>query len=197
MTILSTIKTSCRSLALASPFILASTQALAHTGPMAHHHSSFASGLTHPITGLDHLLMLVGFGIFLKLTQGSKQQMQWAGAGLLSLVAGLMAGQAFGGFSGVELMISASLFVVATGIWFAFSSKKAVTKAVSVMSVMSLFFHGYAHGIEAQGDIFGFGLGMLVAAAGLIALGRLLGRFVATPWVGAGVAASAFAIVAS
>lgn len=45
-----------------------STLALAHPGHGSHsvHEShSFMSGLTHPVTGMDHLIMLIAFGLLI------------------------------------------------------------------------------------------------------------------------------------
>lgn len=44
------------------------TLAMAHTGVETH--SSFMTGLLHPLTGWDHLVALVLFGIFLATGSG-------------------------------------------------------------------------------------------------------------------------------
>ena len=48
--------------------IAAPAAALAHTG--AEHALSFASGLKHPFTGLDHVLAMVAVGLWAGLTGG-------------------------------------------------------------------------------------------------------------------------------
>ena len=39
--------------------------AIAHTGEGAHVHGGLMAGLTHPVTGMDHLVALVLFGALL------------------------------------------------------------------------------------------------------------------------------------
>ena len=39
-----------------------STSASAHIGTELHHHSSFMTGLLHPLGGLDHLLAMLAVG---------------------------------------------------------------------------------------------------------------------------------------
>lgn len=191
----------------------AATPAFAHVGNMAHSHDmAFAQGVMHPITGMDHLLMLLGFGIFLSLAaaqnkdtdrkQAAKFQLSWAMMALASLVAGLGFGATFGAINGVELAISASMFVVAAGIWFSFSNTKLfsnlkLSTGLGMASVALVFFHGYAHGVEATGSLVEFGLGMLVGASVLMLAGRSLGQLIASRWLGGVIAASAFLTLAA
>jgi urease accessory protein len=159
---------------------------MAHPG---HETGSFSAGLTHPVTGFDHLVMLVAFGILVACVQTSAvRKVGLVLSALASLLVGLAAGQVFGGFNGVELAIGASLFVVSGAIWQAFHASKDMLRLALTLCVGLVFFHGYAHGVEAQGAISSFAAGMTVSAAALMVLGLQFGRALSSPWLSVGVA---------
>ncbi|MEX0334188.1 HupE/UreJ family protein [Vibrio tubiashii] len=165
---------------------LLSSSVLAHPG---HETGSFSAGLTHPVTGFDHLVMLVAFGILVACVQTSAvRKVGLVLSALASLLVGLAAGQVFGGFNGVELAIGASLFVVSGAIWQAFHASKDMLRLALTLCVGLVFFHGYAHGVEAQGAISSFAAGMTVSAAALMVLGLQFGRALSSPWLSVGVA---------
>ncbi|MDC5819016.1 HupE/UreJ family protein [Vibrio europaeus] len=165
---------------------LLSSSVMAHPG---HETGSFSAGLTHPVTGFDHLVMLVAFGILVACVQTSAvRKMGLVVSALASLLVGLAAGQVFGGFNGVELAIGASLFVVSGAIWQAFHASKDMLRFALTLCVGLVFFHGYAHGVEAQGGISSFAVGMTVSAAALMVLGLQFGRALSSPWLSVGVA---------
>ena len=165
---------------------LLSSSVMAHPG---HETGSFSAGLTHPVTGVDHLVMLVAFGILVACVQTSAvRKMGLVLSALASLLVGLAAGQVFGGFNGVELAIGASLFVVSGAIWQAFHASKDMLRLALTLCVGLVFFHGYAHGVEAQGAISSFAAGMTVSAAALMVLGLQFGRALSSPWLSVGVA---------
>jgi urease accessory protein len=64
----------------------------------------------HPLTGLDHLLMLTGAGVLSALS-GRKLLLPFATLGMM--LVGAIAGSLLGGFSGMEMLIIASLAVSA------------------------------------------------------------------------------------
>lgn len=170
----------------ATSLTFASLPAFAHPG---HETSSFSAGLTHPVTGFDHLIMLIAFGILIAcLNTSFKRKAALMGSALVSLLAGLAAGQLFGVFNGVELAIGASLFVVSGAIWQAFHASKDMMRLAVTLCVGLVFFHGYAHGVEAQGAISTFAAGMTLSAAALMMLGVQFGRALSSPWLSVGVA---------
>ena len=175
--------------------------ALAHVGHMHEHDSSnaFLEGFVHPLTGLDHLVMLLGLGMLIHHFRSSQSSSLGKpvlfGAALVSLTLGLAAGSIVGAISGVELIIVASIFVVALGIWNAFSARESLTQALVIVSVGLVFFHGFAHGVEATGGLIGFGAGMLVAALGIMFTGERIAHFLSTKWLGAGIALSGAALM--
>ena len=78
-----------------------SLPALAHPG---HGADSFHAGFFHPLTGLDHLLMLAGAGVLSALS-GRKLLLPFATLGMM--LVGAIAGSLLGGFSGMEMLIIA------------------------------------------------------------------------------------------
>ncbi|WP_086981170.1 HupE/UreJ family protein [Vibrio aphrogenes] len=187
-----------RLLTLASLF--AAPAAFAHVGHMEHgSHHSFMEGFIHPLTGLDHLVMLLGLGMLINRVRvndtNAKGKISLAVAALLTLTLGLAAGRIIGAISGVELMIAASVFVVALGIWNAFTSRESMTQFLVTASIGLVFFHGYAHGVEATGGLMGFGAGMLVAASLIMFVGERASHLLASKWLGAGIAASGIALM--
>ncbi|NUW75487.1 HupE/UreJ family protein [Vibrio mediterranei] len=161
--------------------------AFAHPG---HDSMAFTSGLLHPITGVDHLIMLVAFGLLVGcLTVSKAQKIGLLVGALITLMAGLLAGKWFGLVSGVEMAIVASLFVVSAAIWQVFSASQQMVKLAVGLCIGMMFFHGYAHGVEAQGTLGQFSMGMAMGAMVLMAVGIQIGHLVASRWMAVGVAA--------
>ncbi|MDR9829553.1 HupE/UreJ family protein [Vibrio sp. FNV 38] len=170
--------------------------ALAHPG---HEHHSFSAGITHPVTGFDHLIMLLAFGLLVGcVAAGNSKKVALITGGIASLICGLFAGQVFGFSTLVEPAIIASLFVVSISLWHAFSPSTTRVNTAIAASVGMLFFHGYAHGVEAAGNVSLFAAGMLISAALLMVAGSVTGYFVRSKWMSVGVAsASALLLMAA
>ena len=151
------------------------TLAVAHPGH--HHEASFWSGFMHPFTGLDHLVMVLGFGV-LMWSMSQKGQL----LGIWGLLTALVFGFIFGGQGLLPVQIAeygivASLLLVAISLW------RKTNASFAVAAVTLAVFHGTAHGAElaANGKIVQQLIGMLVAmtliySAGL-GLGALLNRY--------------------
>ncbi|WP_413113299.1 HupE/UreJ family protein [Thaumasiovibrio sp. DFM-14] len=171
--------------------IFVSCSVLAHPGH--HSHSvladSLLSGLIHPVTGVDHLIMLAAFGVILGCIEVSRyKKMTLAAVALSALMVGLTVGQGVGYSAIVEPMIIVSLFMVSLAVWLVFSpSQKRVNTAIYA-SIGMMFFHGYAHGVEATSQIAQFAAGMLISAGLLMTVGSALGYFAKTKWLSVGVA---------
>ena len=167
--------------------ILAPSLAFAHSG---HESTAFSSGLIHPVTGVDHLIMLLAFGLLVGcITATTTQKIVLLVSALTMLMVGLLVGSAFGLATGIEVAIVASLFIVSAAIWQAFSASQKMIKLSLGLCVGMMFFHGYAHGVEVQGALGPFSLGMMVGASVLMALGTTIGHQVASRWISLGVAA--------
>ncbi|WP_394150498.1 HupE/UreJ family protein [Vibrio maritimus] len=182
------MKTTFLKLTTFSSLLLAPTFALAHPG---HESTAFSSGLTHPVTGIDHLIMLLAFGLLVGCLSATKAQKIGLVAGALAmLMVGLLIGSTFGLATGVETAIVASLFVVSAAIWHAFSASQKMVKLAVGLCIGMMFFHGYAHGVEAEGTLGQFSLGMALGATALMTLGTQIGSRVASRWMSVGVAAA-------
>ncbi|CAH6794949.1 HupE-UreJ family metal transporter [Vibrio chagasii] len=168
--------------------LTAPTLAFAHPG---HDHGShsFLSGLTHPVTGVDHLIMLVAFGMLIgALSYSNKVKSALVGGGLVSLMVGLLVGKVLGFSVVVEPAIIASLFAVSLCLWHVFSPSTTKVNTVLAVSIGFLFFHGYAHGVEAASGLAQFAAGMGIMAFGLIVAGYFAGKALYSKWASVGVA---------
>jgi urease accessory protein len=148
---------------------------VAAAGPVLAHPGHEASGFLHPLTGVDHLLAMVGVGMWAALLAARKPAMavQVPGAFL-----GMMAIGAAAGFAGIKLplveaAILASVFVIGGLLIGAVR-----LPAAWAMALVGLFaaFHGYAHALEAPENAAGaYILGFLAATALLQGAGFGLG----------------------
>jgi urease accessory protein len=173
--------------AAAALLTVASPLTLAHTGQDL---AGFAAGMLHPLTGLDHLAMLLGVGA-LGAGQTLKSRTGIYAAALLALFGGALLGLVTGWAGGIELMIGLSLFVVAAGLWRGRGNVLA-----PMASVVLVLFHGWAHGLEvAPAQMAAFLPGMLITACALLGAGFALGRRLAPRQLGASSALAAVALV--
>jgi len=159
-----------------------SGSALAHTGAETFMTSTFANGLLHPLTGLDHLIMLLGVGFLAAQMKG--QQVSIILGALLTMLIGTGFGALTGLITGMESLILASVFIVAVAVWK--QSQQVATKVnlLSSAAVVMVLFHGWAHGAEAPAaQLVQFVPGMLISAAVLLTLGAAIGRKVSAKWL--------------
>lgn len=155
---------------LALTLLLVAVPAFAHPG---HDSNPLQEGLLHPLTGLDHLLMLLGTGVLAALTG---RTLALPLLTLCAMFGGALLGHLFGGVLGMEQMIIGSLLVAGAALLL---PARQLMLALA-MPVFALF-HGWAHGVEASpGAFWEFSAGF-VAVSGLLLLagygaGRLLRR---------------------
>lgn len=160
-----------KSLALAALLSASPSLAFAHTG--ADHVHSLAAGLSHPVTGADHLLAMVAVGV---LAAGFR------GAGLIALPAAFVGAMALGGIAAAagavmpSFEIGIALSLVALGLAVALRPRLALAPALAAVALFGAF-HGAAHGAEMPADAAGlaYGLGFLGATALLHAAGAFAG----------------------
>ncbi|WP_046220206.1 HupE/UreJ family protein [Photobacterium halotolerans] len=167
--------------------ILLSSPAFAHVGHGQEAGTiidSFMAGVTHPLTGLDHLAMLLGVGFLTAQTPGLKKQMSLMVSALASILLGLAFGAMTGGFSGMEALILGSVFVAAATLGFKAFGRSHLATLGSMLSVAMLLAHGWAHGVEAPASaLLSFAPGMLVSATGILIAGNFIGRAVPARWL--------------
>lgn len=160
-------------LALAALAITAAP-AFAHLNP--EEHGSFMAGVSHPLFGLDHILVMVAVGVWAA---------QIGGKALWGVPAAFVATMAIGfglALAGVDLpfvepAILAS--VVALGLLVAMAVKLDTAASAAIVAVFALF-HGHAHGGElGSAGALEFGIGFVVATALLHVAGIGLGLSIA------------------
>ncbi|HJT14775.1 MAG TPA: HupE/UreJ family protein [Dongiaceae bacterium] len=151
------------------------TPAFAHTGVDAHSHG-FAAGFLHPLMGLDHLLAMLGVGVWAA-QLGKRAAWLVPAAFVAVMIAG--AGLALSGIAMpmVEFGIAGS--VLAIGALIAFGTQLPVGVAMGLAGLFALF-HGHAHGTELSGFAHpaAYGAGF-VAATGLLHAGGVAIVFLA------------------
>lgn len=158
---------------------LTSNALFAHAGH-EHHSSALLSGLLHPFSGLDHLLLALGLGLLLvRSAQFARDMPSAAGLGFVGLGASLLLGFGLGvqqllPVSLTEYGIVASLLALTIALWV-----KQRVVALAGLSLLGVF-HGVAHGLEVPVDQSAglFLAGMLVSMLMLYAVGLLIGKAV-------------------
>lgn len=153
--------------------IAGSTPVFAHAGPMEH--GSFIAGFMHPLSGIDHILVMVAIGLWAALIGGRAIWLVPC-AFVATMVVGLLL--ALGGLELplVEPMILASVTVL--GLFVAFAWKLQAAFAMTLAAFFALF-HGYAHGGEmGSAWVLTYGLGFTLATALLHLVGIGFGSFI-------------------
>ena len=150
---------------------VATAPAFAHLNPAEH--GSFMAGVSHPLTGADHILAMVAVGLWAALIGGRA----------LWLVPSAFVGTMLFGFglalSGVSLpMVEPAILasVVALGLLVALAVRLPVALSAFVVGLFALF-HGYAHGGElGEAGAANFAIGFALSTIVLHGAGLLLGR---------------------
>ena len=154
----------------ALPMLLAPSVALAHPG----HGYGLAAGFVHPFHGTDHLLAMIGVGLWAAILGG---RAQWA------LPSGFLCMMALGGALGMNLGLGAAAAAVAPaiiasvillGAVVALALRAPLALALPLVGLFGLA-HGTAHGVEMVGNGLAFGAAMLTATALLHGAGLALG----------------------
>ena len=157
-----------RSIGLTVLMLMAAAPAVAHPGHEA-------SGFLHPFSGLDHLLAMVGVGLWASLLAARRPAAALVvpAAFLVMMGAGAAAGFAGIKLPLVEAAILASVFVI--GGLIIGAVRLPVAWAIAVVGLFAVF-HGYAHALEAPSAGAGSHiLGFLAATALLQAIGFAIG----------------------
>ena len=155
-------------------FAATAAPAFAHLNP--EEHSSFMAGLSHPLFGLDHILVMVAVGLWAAQI-GGKALWGVPLAFVTTMAVGFGLALAGIGLPFVEPAILAS--VVALGLLVAMAVKLDTVMSAAIVAVFALF-HGHAHGGElGSAGALQFGVGFVVATAFLHIAGIGLGLGIA------------------
>ena len=143
--------------------LLAAGPAAAHPG----HGGGFVAGFVHPFTGLDHMLAMIGVGLWAGLAC-NRAWLAWPVTFVAFMLAGFAAGLVGGPMPAVETVIALS--VIGLGLAVTFNLKAPLVVGAAAIAAVGLA-HGYAHGQEATGNVFGFPLGFTLATMALHGMG--------------------------
>ena len=148
--------------AIASATLLQSQLAFAHITNEPHDHNSFLTGFWHPLSGLDHILVMVAVGLWAAQLGGKAL---WAVPCAFVLAMGLGYGLALAhvNLPFVEPAILAS--TVAIGLLAAVALRVPTAIAMVIVAAFAVF-HGAAHGAEiGAATASAYGLGFALATA--------------------------------
>lgn len=137
--------------------------------------SGLLHGLTHPVTGLDHMLAMVAVGLWAS---------QQGGRSLWAIPLSFVCAMIFGGILGVmgvglpfvEPGIAASVLVL--GLLVAFAVRMPLFACGLLVGVFAIL-HGHAHGTEMPETVAGlsYGIGFVLSTLMLHGLGILIGLY--------------------
>lgn len=151
--------------------LTASGAALAHPG---HAPASFASGFSHPLGGLDHLLAMLAVGLYAARQPGATRWLLPAGF-VLAMLAGAGLGAAGVALPAVDAGIAASVLVF--GLLIAVAARLPLVASLPLVAVFALF-HGHAHHAEMGGaSLLTYAAGFALATALLHGVGYAIARW--------------------
>ena len=157
----------------AAIFATMTAPAFAHLNPAEH--GSFMSGLTHPLSGADHMLTMIAVGLWAAQI-GGKARWVMPAAFVSIMAIGFILALIGAPLPFVEPGIMAS--VIGLGLLVALAVRVPVAVSATIVGIFALF-HGHAHGGElGTATALSFGLGFVMATALLHALGLGLGMLV-------------------
>jgi urease accessory protein len=125
--------------------------------------SGFTHGVSHPLTGIDHLCAMIAVGLWAAQTGG---RAIWAVP--LAFVSGMLLGGAFG-MAGVHLPFAEAgiaVSVLMLGVFIAAALRLPLSVSILVVGLFALC-HGYARGAEmpARASVLGYAGGFALATA--------------------------------
>jgi urease accessory protein len=164
-----------RLLSVAALLVLGASPAFAHPG---HEVSSFAAGIAHPLSGIDHIAVMIAVGLWAAL-KGGRALWAWPAAFVGVMLIGGALGMAHVALPFVEPGILAS--VVVLGLMVTLAVDLPVAAGAAIVGAFALL-HGHAHGSEVAETISGaeYMAGFAIATATLhlvgIAFAQLMAR---------------------
>jgi len=129
--------------------------------------SSFSAGFGHPLSGLDHVAVMIAVGLW-AVQKGGRAIWAWPVAFVGVMLVGGALGMAHVALPFVEPAILAS--VVTLGLMVALAIDLPVSAGVAVIAAFA-FFHGHSHGTEVAAGVGGLEYMAGFAAATALLLG--------------------------
>lgn len=160
----------------AAALFVATVPAFAHLDPAAH--GSLMAGFSHPLFGMDHILVMVAVGLWAA-TLGRRALVAVPAAFVGTMIMGFAAALLGAPLPFVEPVILAS--IVFTGLMVALAVSLPLAGMMGIVAFFA-FFHGHAHGSElGAAGAAQFAIGFALATALLhiagIGLGLTFGRW--------------------
>ncbi|AHZ96934.1 urease accessory protein UreJ [Citrobacter amalonaticus Y19] len=148
--------------------------AFAHVGTDGgtHHVLSFTEGFIHPLTGMDHMVVMVLVGVWSAMNIRRWWLAPLAFSGLLLI--GALVGMAGVTIAGTEYIVASSLLGI--GAMVALQLKLREAAGALIIGAFAIF-HGLAHGAELSHSAVALS-GMVIATAGLHLIGLGIGSLV-------------------
>jgi len=146
--------------------------ALAHTGVGPT--SGFFAGISHPLSGLDHMLAMLAVGIWSALANKGHTRRIWIAP--VAFVVAMLLG-AVAGYLALPLpMVESGIALSVTLLGLMIVARVELPLAVGV-ALIALFaiYHGHAHGSEVTGEIVSYMAGFALATATLHVAGIGIG----------------------
>lgn len=144
--------------------------AFAHLNPAEH--GSFAAGFSHPLFGLDHILVMVAVGVWAA-SLGGRAMLAVPAAFVGAMAVGFAAAILGMPLPFVEPVILSSVIFV--GLMIALALPFSTAGMAACVGFFALF-HGFAHGGElGSAGATSFAIGFILATAALHAAGIALG----------------------
>ncbi|AYD01763.1 HupE/UreJ family protein [Neorhizobium sp. NCHU2750] len=155
-------------------FAAAAAPAFAHLNP--NEHGSFMAGFSHPLFGMDHILVMVAVGLWAsQLGRDGKRSALWIvpTSFVLTMAVGFALALSGVALPFVEPGILAS--VIALGLLVAMAVRMPTAICAAIVAVFALL-HSHAHGGElGSAGALQFGAGFVIATATLHAAGIAAG----------------------
>lgn len=149
---------------------LVSSPLWAHSGDLA---TGFVAGLLHPLTGFDHLLLLLAVGLYAAYAH-KPQRLLLPSVLLASLALGALFGAYGVMYANIETGIALSVVAIGALLLGADLPRALTTMVVILIGLL----HGFAHGIEAPLGLayLTFVPAFLLTSTLVLSLGLLLGK---------------------
>lgn len=175
--------------------------AFAHVGLPGHVHGGFLAGLSHPVSGIDHLLAMMAVGIWSALAAKGDSSKVWLAPVAFVVTMLIGAGAGYGGLPLPLVETGIALSVVALGLMIMTRVELPALAGAALVALFALY-HGHAHGAEASGAVLSYMAGFALTTAALHASGIGIGAAMlrlrlAAPVVGGLIAAAGAYLLAA